>query len=138
MTDFSDRDHFRVTTKAAIFSPDGTKVIVMKILGATRVSDDFGLPGGHLDAGEDPDTAMQREIKEELGVEVDGLTRKDFFMHPNGKVVLAFTARCDANVAFFSSEPEKEHGQWMNRQEIEACSISEPYRQFVLAHWPAA
>lgn len=137
MTDFSERDHFRVTTKAAIYSPDGTKVIVMRILGAAREADDFGLPGGHLDAGENPDSAMRREIKEELGVEIDELTRKDFFMHPNGKVVLAFTGRCDAGAAFVSSEPEKEHGQWMTRHEIETCSISDPYREFVLANWPS-
>ena len=135
MTDFSERDHFRVTTKVAIFSPDGAKVIAMKILSQQRDSD-FGLPGGHLDNGETPDVAMRREIREELGIEVDELTHKDFFMHPNGKVVLAFTATCDPDIPFTSSEPEKEHGQWLSRQELETCNISGPYKEFVIKSWP--
>lgn len=36
-----------------------------------RHRDDWSLPGGLLDRGEAPDTAVRRELREELGLEVE-------------------------------------------------------------------
>lgn len=98
-----------MTTKAAIYSLDGDAVLLTDI----KESDgrrSFGLPGGHMDHGEQPDQAMVRELREELGVVVQDLARADFFMHPNGKVVLGYTGRLSRDVRLVSQEPEREEG----------------------------
>lgn len=48
----SNRQLFRVTTKAVIFSPSGEKVLVIHIPWENH----YGLPGGHIESGETPTT----------------------------------------------------------------------------------
>ena len=65
-------DHDRMIARAICFDDDGFFYFVR----AER-DDDFGratlieTSGGGVEAGEDPETAIKRELKEELGVEAD-------------------------------------------------------------------
>ena len=72
----------KVTVKAAVYSPDRSKVLVIHMEHEDEwKSHDWGLPGGHLDEGETIDHAIARELMEECGIAVAGLTKTDFF-HP--------------------------------------------------------
>ena len=98
--------------------------------------DIFGLPGGHVDAGEHPDETIVRELEEELAIMVPALTRSDFFLHRDGKIVLAYKGRVSKNVIMTPSRPEFEYGVWKSKSEFETLDINPSYKTFVLDNWP--
>ena len=56
---------------AVILNPDG-KILFLHRTSASRIgAGRWGLPGGHIEAGETPMEAMGREIAEEIGAGVD-------------------------------------------------------------------
>lgn len=62
---------FEITVKAVVVK-DGDKVLILK----RPESDDHGagnydLPGGYLNTGESMSDALQREVKEEVGIEIE-------------------------------------------------------------------
>ncbi len=59
---------FTVTAGAIIFN-DAGKVLLLKH--RFRTGSGWGLPGGFLEAGEQPLEALKRELREEIGVEVE-------------------------------------------------------------------
>lgn len=122
---------FRVSTKAAIFNRARDKVLVIHIY----QSDGWGLPGGHVEEGEDLDETMVREIREECGVEVQDLKHVDFFIHTEGKLILAYkgTVRSEA----LQSLQDNLEGvpKWLSRDEFEAIDIEPGYRELVMSHW---
>ena len=59
---------FTVTAGAIIFN-DAGKVLLLKH--RFRAGSGWGLPGGFLEAGEQPLEALKRELHEEIGVEVE-------------------------------------------------------------------
>ena len=60
-------DRHEVSVKVALYSNDSKRVLLMYY----PHDDGFGLPGGHIDAGETPDVALERELREELGITID-------------------------------------------------------------------
>lgn len=62
---------FELTVKAVILSEDG-KVLILKRSDSDRTAPGkFDLPGGRIEDGEDIEDSLEREIKEELGIEVE-------------------------------------------------------------------
>jgi 8-oxo-dGTP diphosphatase len=61
--------HFTVTAGAVIFNEEG-QVLILKH--RFRAGSGWGLPGGFLKQGEQPLEALQRELREEIGIEVEG------------------------------------------------------------------
>ena len=122
------RDLLRVTCKCAIFTPDGSKVLL-----ADYGKEGYGLPGGHVDEGESPDDAMKRELSEELGLSDLRCRRADFFIHPNGKIVLGFVATLDES-SRLTIQPEEIDGVvWKKIEDIRIGSVLVPsYKDFIL------
>lgn len=127
------RKTFRVSTKAAIYSEDGLRVIIMDLIDHDGKAS-VGLPGGHVEHGETPDEAMVRELEEELSIKVNNLTRVDFFVHPLGKLILAYTARA-SDTQEIKPESDWCKGRWVTRAEFEQLDTG-VYQDFTLAHWP--
>lgn len=89
----SGRATFRVSTKAALFSPDFQRVMAIDLRPWGK---NYGMPGGHIETGEMPDEAIRRELAEELGLtEQIPLRHCDFFWHGEGKIVLAYCGTLD-------------------------------------------
>ena len=123
---------FKVSTKIALFDQSKEHVLTIHM----SLSDDWGLPGGHIDEGETPIDAITRELLEECGVKIDTIQRKDFFMHSNGKLVLAFTGTV-TNTAIKSQQNDLEGvPKWLTHTEFETIRIEPNYRDFVLSNWP--
>lgn len=122
---------FKVTTKIALFDPQKEHVLVIHL----SWDDDWGLPGGHIDEGETPIEAMKRELIEECGVVPDTINRNDFFMHSNGKLVLAYTGT--VNDTNLKSQQDNSEGipKWLTREEFENIKIEPGYRELVLNCW---
>lgn len=124
----SDKHMLRVSCKCAIFTPDRLKVLVVEY-----GPDDYGLPGGHIESGENPEQAMQRELKEELGITINTATRSDFWMHQNGKLILGFCAVIDEAVQLTIQESEISAAIWVPVEKIARNEISVPsYDAFIL------
>lgn len=126
------RKRFNVSTKAALFNHDKTKVVVIHMDG----NDEYGLPGGHVDEDETIEAALRRELAEECGVTDVALNKSDFFMHSNGKIILAFVGRLAGRRELVSQQNEQEGiPRWVTKDEFERLSIEPSYRAFVLSNW---
>lgn len=123
---------FRVSAKIALYSADGQKVLMMKYR-----KGHYGLPGGHIEKGEAPETALRRELQEELGIEIGPVQRKDFFQREDS-FILAFVSRSQSSDPELNPpNPAKETGVWLTRTELEAIERTLPaYKTFILENWP--
>ncbi len=67
-----DTKHDRYPLAAHVFmvNPDG-QVLLMRRAGSGYADGMLGLPAGHVDLGETPTACVVREIREELGVDID-------------------------------------------------------------------
>ncbi len=86
----------KLVAKALIFDLGG-KVLVLRRSGShPRYAHHFDLPGGEVEQGEDPATAVAREIKEETGLGVDSSSLELCFRNdlPNSLTHLLFKVTC--------------------------------------------
>ena len=96
---------FTVTAGAVIFN-DKREVLLLKH--RFRAGSGWGLPGGFMERGEQPIDALPRELREEIGLEVDDV--KMFaarsFRKPK-QVEVLFRARANADVKSLTIEVER-------------------------------
>ncbi|OJU88221.1 hypothetical protein BGO17_04605 [Candidatus Saccharibacteria bacterium 49-20] len=124
-------DKHYISVKVALFSADLQRVLVMYY----PKRDIYGLPGGHIDKNELPDEALARELKEELGVSVEGAQLKDSYR--SGRIILAYTAIVPNDFETFPPDPKFEYAVWRTKAEVEEMgTLSDHYRQFILEYWP--
>jgi 8-oxo-dGTP diphosphatase len=101
---------FTVTAGAIIFN-DQKQVLLLKH--RFRAGSGWGLPGGFLERGEQPIEALRRELREEIGLEVEDVevfaTRS--FKKPK-QVEVLFRARANANVKSLTMEVER--AEWFS------------------------
>jgi mutator protein MutT len=105
---------FTVTAGALIFNTDG-KVLLLKH--RFRAGSGWGIPGGFLEAGEQPDQAVRRELREEIGLEVEHVeifTARSF-KNPR-QVEILFRCRADAEVKPLTMEVER--AEWFSIDEL--------------------
>lgn len=61
---------FTVTAGALIFDDEGRILLLEHVF---RPDSGWGIPGGFLTKGEQPEAALRRELKEEIGIEVEAV-----------------------------------------------------------------
>src|SRR5215475_9295476 len=101
---------FTVTAGAVIFN-DQKQVLLLKH--RFRAGSGWGLPGGFLEAGEQPLDALRRELREELELEVvdvEIFTARSF--RKPKQVEVLFRARADGSVT--SRTMEVERAEWFS------------------------
>ena len=105
---------FTVTAGAVVFN-DAGEVLLLKH--RFRIGSGWGIPGGFLKFGEQPEEALRRELREEVGLEVERVeivsTRS--FKKPR-QVEIVF--RCRANAAVEPRSIEVERAGWFSLQSL--------------------
>ena len=99
---------FTVTAGAVIFN-DKREVLLLKH--RFRAGSGWGLPGGFMEHGEQPIDALRRELREEIGLELDDVEvfAARSFRKPK-QVEVLFRARANAEVK--SRTIEVERAEW--------------------------
>ena len=101
---------FTVTAGAVIFN-DRKQVLLLKH--RFRAGSGWGLPGGFLEPREQPIDALRRELREEIGLEVEDveLFAARSFKKPKQVEVLF---RCRANASVKPLTMEVERAEWFS------------------------
>ena len=101
---------FTVTAGAIIFN-DAGHVLLLKH--RFRAGSGWGLPGGFLEAGEQPLDALKRELREEIGMEVESaeIFTARSFKKPRQVEVLFL---CRANSEVKPRTMEVERAEWFS------------------------
>src|ERR1044072_5231387 len=58
-------------TAGGVISDEGGRVLLLRHV--LRKGSGWGIPGGFLEAGEQPEEAVRRELREETGLELEGV-----------------------------------------------------------------
>ena len=98
-------------TAGAVVTDDEGRVLLLKHV--FRSGSGWGIPGGFMQAGEQPEEALRRELREEVGLEV---TQIDLFTSRSFKkpqqVEILF--RCRANAKVKTRTIEVERAEWFS------------------------
>lgn len=111
--------HFVVSVAGAIFNERGEILLCDHVF---RKGPPWGMPGGFLDRGEDPAAGLRRELREELGLEIDHLEVAHVRTFP-GTRQLEVIYRCTAAMAApaISSTEVRRFG-WFSPEELPELS----------------
>ena len=96
---------FTLTAGAVIFN-DAGQVLLLKH--RFRAGSGWGIPGGFLEVGENPEQALRRELREEVGLELEQLEifTSRTFRRPQ-QVEVLFRARTNVDVQPQAMEVER-------------------------------
>lgn len=110
---------FTVTAGALIFNDSG-QILLLKH--RFRAGSGWGIPGGFLEHGEQPEQALRRELREEIGLEVSQLqifTARSF-KKPR-QVEILFHCQASAQAAHVTPlTMEVERAEWFSPQRLPA------------------
>ncbi len=102
-------------TAGAIITDDQGRVLLLKH--RFRPSPGWGMPGGFIEAGEQPEEALRRELREEVELEVTDvkLFRARAFSRPT-QIEIIFTARAIEDTERLNFEIQK--ASWFSLSEL--------------------
>ena len=107
---------FTVTAGALIFN-DAGEVLLLKH--RFRAGSGWGIPGGFLEVGEQPEEALRRELREEVGLEVRQVEifTSRTFKRPR-QVEILFRCRASGEVKPLTMEVER--AEWFSTHSLPA------------------
>lgn len=120
---------FRVSAKAVI-CVDGQVLLLRTPTG------NWDLPGGRLEPGEDIETSLVRELREELGISIPlgqviycGVRRRDLPKH--NVVVVAYLCTMEADLDQIVLSDEHDEVRLWSADDIAAMDLVDSYREAV-------
>ena len=111
-----------------------SEILIFRRGPQVRNPGEWEFPGGKIEANESPETALSREIQEELGIQLRILSSlgEEFFTISDRRFSLR-VFRCH----WISGEiqlTEHDQFQWVRPQELDLQQLSKPDRPFI-ARW---
>jgi 8-oxo-dGTP diphosphatase len=108
---------FAVTAGAVVSDEAGRVLLLRHVL---RQGSGWGIPGGFLNAGEQPEEAIRRELREETGLELDGVELAFVRSLPNVRQVeVIFRGRmASAAVGGVTKNFEVDRAEWFARDAL--------------------
>jgi len=121
-----------------IQNADGAYLVIQRSSTCNNFKGYWEFPGGKMDPGESPATALHREVREETGIEAPKVDDAQGFRIavPDGSVEYTFFAwQCEAPLAVRLSD-EHQAFQWVHFAEArKLANFMEPHREFLERHW---
>ena len=105
-------------TAGAVISDEGGRVLLLRHV--LRRGSGWGIPGGFLNAGEQPEEAVRRELREEAGLELEGVELAFVRTLPNVRQV-EIIFRGSLGAAAVGSPPENfeiDRAEWFARDSL--------------------
>jgi 8-oxo-dGTP diphosphatase len=122
-----------ISQKAVILNAEGKFLVLHRSSTAPSKPNQWDLPGGELDYGEDPSVGILREIKEETGLEVDDLAPFDVEAHINqaDKFWITICYKCRAHSYEVKLSFEHDDSHWTTERDFFQLEASKKIRRFV-------
>jgi ADP-ribose pyrophosphatase YjhB (NUDIX family) len=105
---------FQVTAGAVVVNEEGHVLLLKHVF---RPGSGWGIPGGFLEQGEQPDEAVRRELREETGLEVES-AELVFIRAYEKSARVEIIYRCRAHGAVRLDGYEIKSGDWFATDEL--------------------
>lgn len=121
----------------ALLIKDGNKILVSRDIGHAK----WDLPGGRLHVGEDPKEGLAREVKEEIGVEIEvGRPLFTASIPAYRETKVSFMVLHEAHLKnpaqeFVLAPDEIEEVRWVTKEEALALPMWDEYKRALKAHF---
>ena len=116
-----DQGQIAVANKAVI-KAKGKYLVLLKSDLEDVAPNSYDLPGGRMSYGEKPEESLKREVKEEVGLEIEirGVTDVwSFIMEEKRLELVGITWACVSQDAKVKLSPEHSSFEWLSYEEIQ-------------------
>jgi 8-oxo-dGTP diphosphatase len=122
----------RLRVVAAVVRRDGLLLLTQRPPGGP-LGLQWELPGGKIEAGESPEQALVREIREELGVGATAheVIDVDTYDYPHGLEVEVSFVRCDLESFAFTPSAAVHDSRWLSPDAIDLDTVLAGDRPFL-------
>ena len=113
-------------------SAEGPEILLAQRPPGEALAGFWEFPGGKLEAGETPLHAVVREVREELGVDVEALElmAEETHLYPHGLQVILSFVRCTAPTGQLQSL-DGQAFRWVRLAEVDPDELLEADRPFI-------
>ena len=114
---------------------DGPRLLMTQRAAGGALGLQWEFPGGKIEAGESPEQAVVREVREELGVIATPLERLESVSHDyaHGTRVEIVFMKCSLDSHAFALSDEVNDARWQLPADIEVAGVLEADREFLRA-----
>jgi 8-oxo-dGTP diphosphatase len=126
---------FGLTVKAVLVDEDGRTLLIRRSASNRCFAGTWEWPGGKVDEGEDFDTALRREMREETGLEIEPVHlagSAEFDMPHVRVIVLCMDARVVGGTLTMSEEHDA--SAWVPLKEIHSYDLAPNMTDFMLEY----
>lgn len=121
---------FSTACSMIVLNPTKDKILLIKQYGKDR----YVLVAGYINKGEDAESTVKREVKEEMGLEVDELEfNQSQYFPPSNTLMINFS--CVAKSEDFTMNEEVDEAKWMSIEEVYDMIAKNSLAQSFLKHY---